>query len=54
MASSGLQVEEKEELKAMQLIQKISYLSQNLLLSVPEATTDNKIYWVFTHLVLRL
>ena len=49
MAPPGLQTEEKEEIKATQLIQKISYLSQNLLPSlVPEATTDDKIYRVFT------
>jgi hypothetical protein len=45
MAPSGLQAEEKEEFKATQLIQKISYLSQNLLPSViPEATTDDKVF----------
>jgi len=50
MAPPGLQAEEKEEIKATQLIQKISYLSQNLLPSVPEATTDDKIYRVFTRI----
>jgi hypothetical protein len=50
MAPPGLQAEEKEEIKATQLIQKISYLSQNLLPSVPEATTDDKIYLVFTRI----
>ena len=38
MAPPGLQAEEKEEIKATQLIQKISYLSHNLLPSVPEKT----------------
>ena len=50
MAPPGLQAEEKEEIKATQLIQKISYLSQYLLPSVPEATTDDKIYRVFTRI----
>ena len=51
MAPSGLQAEEKEEFKATQLIQKISYLSQNLLPSViPEATTEDKIYRVFSRI----
>ena len=49
MAPTGLQAEEKEEIKATQLIQKITYLSQNLLPSVPKTTTDDKIYRVFTH-----
>ena len=50
MAPSGLQAEENEEIKATQLIQKISYLSQNLLWSVPKVTMDDKIYCVFTRI----
>ena len=50
MAPPGLQAEEKEEIKATQLIQKISYLSHNLLSSVPEATIEDKIYCVYTHI----
>ena len=50
MAPPGLQAEEKEEIKATQLIQKITYLSHNLLPSVPEATTEDKIYRVFTRI----
>ena len=50
MAPPGLQAEEKEEIKATQLIQNISYLSHNLLPSVPKATIEDKIYCVITHI----